>query len=100
MQFLKIARFGGLLFVAGLGYRDRMESSDEFRTLLDNFIEAMRRQHERSFGFRELGAFLRTNIGDDALTSEQEAAVFKHFGNHYDLRRWPVDEPRWSFIDR
>lgn len=76
-----------------------MESSDEFRTLLDNFIEAMRRQHERSFGFRERGAFLRIDIGDDALTYEQEAAVFKHFGDHYDLGRWDVGEPRWSFID-
>jgi hypothetical protein len=80
-------------------YLPAMESDDEFKKLLDSFIEAMRNQCERSFGFRELGAFLRTNIGDDALSYEQEAAVFKHFGDHYDLRRWPFSEPRWSFID-
>jgi hypothetical protein len=44
-------------------YLPAMESSDEFKKLLDSFIEAMRNQCERSFGFRELGAFLRTNIG-------------------------------------
>lgn len=76
-----------------------MESDDEFRRLLDNFIEAMRNQDERSFGFRELRAYLGANIGDDTLTAEQEAAVFRHFGDHYDLRRWPFSEPRWSFIE-
>jgi len=44
--------------------------------LLDNFIDEMRNQSERSFGFRELGAYLRANIGDDTLTAHQEAAVF------------------------
>jgi hypothetical protein len=76
-----------------------MESSDQFKTLLDQFINAMRRQREPSFGFRELGAFLRINVGDDALSYEQEAAVFKHFDDRYDLRRWDVGDPRWSFID-
>jgi hypothetical protein len=56
-----------------------MESNDEFKKLLNSFIEAMRNQCERSFGLRELGVFLRTNIGDDALPYEQEAAAFKHF---------------------
>jgi len=61
-----------------------MESKDEFKKLPDSFIEAMRNQCERSFRFRELGAFLRTNIGDDVLSYEQKAAGFKHFGDHYD----------------
>jgi hypothetical protein len=94
-----LARFGGLFFAGVMKYLPAMESNDEFKKLLDSFIEAMRNQHERSFGFRELGAFLLANIGDDALSYEQEAAVFKHFGDHYDLRRWPFSEPRWSFIE-
>jgi hypothetical protein len=59
----------------------------------------MRDQYQRSFGFGELRAFLGTNIGDDALSCEQEAAVFRHFGDHQDSRRWPFSEPRWSFIE-
>jgi hypothetical protein len=54
---------------------------------------------ERSFGFGELRAYLRANIGDDTLMAGQEAAVFRHFGDHYDLRRWPFSDPRWSFIE-
>ncbi|MBB4291459.1 hypothetical protein GGE16_003518 [Rhizobium leguminosarum] len=50
-----------------------MELDDEFRKSLDRFIEAMRDQHDRSSGFRELVAFLRANI--DTLTADQEAAV-------------------------
>jgi len=80
-------------------YLPVMESDDEFRRLLDSFIEAMRDHCERSFGFRELTAYLRANSGDDTLTADQEAAVFKHFGDHYDLRRWPFSDPRWSFIE-
>lgn len=80
-------------------YLPAMESDDEFRRLLDSFIEEMRDQDERSFGFRELRAYLDANIGDYTLTADQEAAVFRHFGDHYDLRRWPFSEPRWSFID-
>lgn len=77
----------------------RNYSESEFRSVLDNFIEAMRNDDERSLGFRELDAYLRFHVGQDGMTVEYEATIFKHFGDHYDLKRWPIGRARWSFIE-
>jgi hypothetical protein len=69
LSAVELARFGGLLFVGAMKYLSAMESDDEFTRLLDSFIEEMRNQHERSFGFRELRAYLPASIGDDTLTA-------------------------------
>jgi hypothetical protein len=76
-----------------------MGSEEEFKRSLDSFIEEMRSQRERTFSFVSWEPSYGQISEAMHCPMSRRRQCFKHFGDHYDLRRWPFAEPRWPFID-
>lgn len=70
----------------------------ELRKTADELIEIMREDDNRSFGLGDFFFYVRFKVGDDFDEIATEIFAYKHFDNHYDLQRWAIGGPRWSFI--